>query len=216
MRHPARQRRLLASLAESGQQTPIVVVAVEGQVDRYVVNRRLQTNLGAGAVGSGHGGSGGVADERGCGGAVGPLPATVRTRDGAGGGLALGGVGAAFWLWVGRVGEAVRSQCELGVATAGADRGSAGSDPTTGARWQDLGAGGDEVSGAGGPPKPGRLPTDGRHLRRASLRYAGSRPTVWRVAPRFARRPQTYSGRPRAVFQNAAASAGESSARDRG
>ena len=36
VRHPARQRRLLASLAESGQQTPIVVVA-GGQADRYVV-----------------------------------------------------------------------------------------------------------------------------------------------------------------------------------
>jgi ParB family chromosome partitioning protein len=35
--HPGRQRRLLASLAESGQQTPIVVVAADGQVDRYVV-----------------------------------------------------------------------------------------------------------------------------------------------------------------------------------
>ena len=35
--HPARQRRLLASLAESGQQTPIVVVAAEGPADRYVV-----------------------------------------------------------------------------------------------------------------------------------------------------------------------------------
>jgi ParB family chromosome partitioning protein len=35
--HTARQRRLLASLAESGQQTPIVVVAAEGQADRYVV-----------------------------------------------------------------------------------------------------------------------------------------------------------------------------------
>jgi ParB-like chromosome segregation protein Spo0J len=31
VRHAARQRRLLASLAESGQQTPIVVVAAEGQ-----------------------------------------------------------------------------------------------------------------------------------------------------------------------------------------
>src|SRR5208337_3739579 len=31
------QRRLLASLADSGQQTPIVVVAAEGQPDRYVV-----------------------------------------------------------------------------------------------------------------------------------------------------------------------------------
>ena len=29
--------RLLASLADSGQQTPIVVVAVEGEADRYVV-----------------------------------------------------------------------------------------------------------------------------------------------------------------------------------
>ena len=37
VRHPARQRRLLASMAESGQQTPIVVVAAEGQADRYVV-----------------------------------------------------------------------------------------------------------------------------------------------------------------------------------
>jgi ParB family chromosome partitioning protein len=37
VRHPARQRQLLASLAEVGQQTPIVVVAVAGQADRYVV-----------------------------------------------------------------------------------------------------------------------------------------------------------------------------------
>ena len=37
VRHPARQRLLLASLADSGQQTPIVVVAVEGQANRYVV-----------------------------------------------------------------------------------------------------------------------------------------------------------------------------------
>jgi ParB family transcriptional regulator, chromosome partitioning protein len=37
VRHPARQRRLLASLAEVGQQTPIVVVAAEGHADRYVI-----------------------------------------------------------------------------------------------------------------------------------------------------------------------------------
>lgn len=37
VRHAARQRRLLASLAESGQQTPIVVVAAEGQAERYIV-----------------------------------------------------------------------------------------------------------------------------------------------------------------------------------
>src|ERR1700674_4111919 len=37
VRHPSRQRRLLASLADSGQQTPIVVVAAEDHPDRYVV-----------------------------------------------------------------------------------------------------------------------------------------------------------------------------------
>jgi ParB/RepB/Spo0J family partition protein len=37
VRHAARQRRLLASLAEVGQQTPIVVVVAEGQADHYVV-----------------------------------------------------------------------------------------------------------------------------------------------------------------------------------
>src|SRR5450756_2317068 len=37
VRHPARQRRPLASLAEAGQQTPIVVVAAAGQPDRYLV-----------------------------------------------------------------------------------------------------------------------------------------------------------------------------------
>lgn len=37
VRHPARQRKLIASLAESGQQTPIVVVPAEGHPDRYVL-----------------------------------------------------------------------------------------------------------------------------------------------------------------------------------
>jgi ParB family transcriptional regulator, chromosome partitioning protein len=37
VRYPVRQRRLLASLAEAGQQTPIVVVAAEGHAHRYVV-----------------------------------------------------------------------------------------------------------------------------------------------------------------------------------
>ena len=37
VRSPQRQRQLLASLAASGQQTPIVVAAVADQPDRYVV-----------------------------------------------------------------------------------------------------------------------------------------------------------------------------------
>jgi len=37
VRDPRRQRRLLASLADSGQQAPIVVVAAEGCTERYIV-----------------------------------------------------------------------------------------------------------------------------------------------------------------------------------
>jgi len=37
VRHPARQRRRLGSLADAGQQTPIVVVADAGQPNRYLV-----------------------------------------------------------------------------------------------------------------------------------------------------------------------------------
>ena len=37
VRHPQRQRQLLASLASVGQQTPIIVVAVADQPDRYLV-----------------------------------------------------------------------------------------------------------------------------------------------------------------------------------
>src|SRR5690242_14935086 len=35
--HPQRRRRLLASLADGGQEVPIVVLPAEGQADRYVV-----------------------------------------------------------------------------------------------------------------------------------------------------------------------------------
>jgi ParB/RepB/Spo0J family partition protein len=37
VRHPGQQQRLLASLAASGQQTPIIVVAVANQPNRYLV-----------------------------------------------------------------------------------------------------------------------------------------------------------------------------------
>src|SRR3989475_9716953 len=60
VRHAARQRRLLASLAEAGQQTPIVGGAAEGQADRYVVidgYKRVAAleQLGRGTVGAGGG-----------------------------------------------------------------------------------------------------------------------------------------------------------------
>jgi ParB family chromosome partitioning protein len=94
VRHPARQRRLLASLAESGQQTPIVVVAAEGAADRYVVidgYKRIVAleQLGRDTV---------EADERSRGRAAGALAAIIRARNRVGGGLAAGGVGAALRL----------------------------------------------------------------------------------------------------------------------
>ena len=100
VRHPARQRRLLASLAESGQQMPIVAVAAEGQTDRYVVidgYKRIAAleQLGRDTVEA----------------VVWPmseaaavllaLAAFIRTRERVGSGLAVGGVGAALRLRTG-------------------------------------------------------------------------------------------------------------------
>ena len=105
VRHPAQQRRLLASLAETGQQTPIVVVAAEGQADRYVVidgYKRLAVlqQLGRDTVEA-------VAAERSRGAGVGPLAALLPTRDRPGTRLAAGGVGAALRLWTGGVGASL-------------------------------------------------------------------------------------------------------------
>ena len=100
VRHPARQRRLLASLADSGQQTPIVVVAAEGQADRYVVidgYKRIGAleQLGRDTV------EAVVWPMSEAAAAAGPLAAAERTRDRAGGGLAAGRVGAALRLRAG-------------------------------------------------------------------------------------------------------------------
>ena len=48
IREPLRQRRLLASLAESGQQTPIVVVVSKDNRDRYlVIDGHKRVSLGS-------------------------------------------------------------------------------------------------------------------------------------------------------------------------
>src|SRR5262252_5290153 len=109
VRRPTRQRRLLASLADVGQQTPIVVVAVEGQADRYVVidgYKRIVAleQLGRDTVEA----------------VVWPMSEAAAvlldrslrlSEHEAGGGLAAAGVGAAFRLRTGGVGAPVRSQC---------------------------------------------------------------------------------------------------------
>ncbi len=67
VRHPARQRRLLASLADSGQQTPIVVAAQKCGADRYVVIDGYKRIAALEQLGRGEDGGAvlGMADERG-------------------------------------------------------------------------------------------------------------------------------------------------------
>ncbi len=61
VRRPERYRRLLASLAADGQQTPVVVVAAE-QPERYVVIDGYQRVAALTATGPGHSRSGGLVD----------------------------------------------------------------------------------------------------------------------------------------------------------
>src|SRR5580658_5301929 len=83
VRHPARQRRLLASLADSGQQTPIVVVAAEGETDRYVVIDGYKRMAALELLGRDTVEAVVWPMSEGRGSAAGPLAATERTRDGA-------------------------------------------------------------------------------------------------------------------------------------
>ncbi len=179
VRHAARQRRLLASLAESGQQTPIVVVAAEGAAERYVVidgYKRIAAleQLGRDTVEA----------------VIWPMSeaaAVVLDRS-----LRLSERETA--LEVGWLLAELEQRFGYGLDELARRFDRSVSDPAAGARRQGGGAGSHEVPGAGGAPKPGGLPADGGDLRPASLRFARSRPTVWRVAQRLARDPQTDSG----------------------
>ncbi len=122
--------------------------------------------------------------------------------------LVVGGDGAAFWLLAGGARAPLRPQHELGIAADGAGGVVAGSDPAARARRKDRGAGGDEVSGAGGPRGGGTLRTDGRRFHRAPLRYAAGRATLCGLAHRLARGPRAHSVRAGTVFENAAATTG--------
>ena len=150
VREPHRQRRLLASLAESGQQTPIVVVVSKDHRDRYLVidgYKRIAAlqQLGRDTV---------EATVWAMSEAEALLLSTVAAIQPAGKRagtrLAVVGDGATLRLLAGRTGAPFRPQRELGVAAAGAGRVAAGGDPAASTRRQNLSAGGDEVSGAGG------------------------------------------------------------------
>ena len=204
VRHPARQRRLLASLAEVGQQTPIVVVAVEGQPDRYLVidgYKRLAAlqQLGRDTVEavvwplreveallldrSLRWSEPETALEQGW------LLAELEQRYGYGREeLARRFDRSTSWVsrrlaLVDLLPEAIQQQVREG---------------------RDLRPRGHEVPGAGGPCQPGGLRAHGRCLRSASLRYAASRATVCGLARRLAPGPPTSSRPTRVVFQNPA------------
>src|SRR5213593_1012848 len=88
-RNPERQRRLMTSLAASGQQTPIVVIAVAKGPDRYLVIDGYKRIVALEQLGRD------------------TVEAFFRTRDGAGAGLAASGTGATFRLQLGRSGAAL-------------------------------------------------------------------------------------------------------------
>ena len=172
VREPHRQRRLLASLADSGQQTPIVVVAA-GPAGPLPGDRRPQAHRRARATGPGHGRSHGLGDERSRSSAAVEVAAVQPAGKRAGTRLAAGGDGAALRLLAGGTGAPFRPQRELGVAAAGAGGVAAGSDPAASARRQNRGASGDEVSGAGGASQRGRLRAHGGRIRRSTVATRG-------------------------------------------
>src|SRR6202034_2277164 len=145
VRHPARQRRLLASLAESGQQTPIVVVAADGDADRYVVIDGYKRIAALEPLGRD------TADA-----VVWPmseaaavlLDRSLRLSEHETAlevGWLLAELEQRFGYGLDELARRFDSQRELGIAPSGAGGDSTGSDPAAGARGQDSGAGGDEV-----------------------------------------------------------------------
>jgi hypothetical protein len=149
VREPQRQRRLLASLADSGQQTPIVVVAA-GPPDRYLVidgHKRVAAleQLGRDTVEATVW-------------AMSEAEAVLLSRSlrfspqesALEQGWLLAEMEQRFGYGLDELGAPLRPQPQLGVAAAGAGGVVAGSHPAARTRRKTRGASGHEVSGAGG------------------------------------------------------------------
>src|SRR5437773_9182769 len=153
VRHPARQRRLLASLADSGQQAPIVVVAAEGCTDRYVVidgYKRIAAleQLGRDTVEA----------------VVWPmseaaavlLDRSLRLSEHETAlevGWLLAEMEQRFGYSLDELARRFDRRVSWISPAPGAGGDSAGGDPAASARGEAVGAGGDEVSGASSAPK---------------------------------------------------------------
>src|SRR3984893_9939956 len=165
-----RQRQLLASLASSGQQAPIIVVAIPDQPDRYLVIDGYKRIAALQQLGRDTVEAVGLADERSPGSGAGPFAALFGTRECPGTGLVARGAGATVRLRPGGTGPTVRSQSELGVPSLGLGRATSRQRAATSARGRDPGAGGDEVFGTGGAWQCGRHPLEfGRISAHASV-----------------------------------------------
>jgi ParB/RepB/Spo0J family partition protein len=206
VRQPHRQRRLMASLAESGQQTPIVVVLGAEERERYLVIDGYKRIAALEQLGRD------------------TIEATVWAMSAAEAlllerslrcraqesaleqGWLLVEVEQSFGYgleelahrfdrsvsWVSRrlaLVELLPESIQQQVRKAG-------------------GATGHEVSGSDGARQPRRLRANGVGLGAAALPHAGSGTTLHRLAGGLARGPRARAGRAGTVFENAAAGAG--------
>ncbi len=207
VRQPHLQRRLLASLAESGQQTPIVVVLSPDHRDRYLVidgHKRIAAlqQLGRDTV-----------------------EATVWAMSAAEALLLDRSLrfspqesaleqGWLLWEMEQRLGYSLEELARrFDRSVSWVSRRLALVELLPEAIQQQVREGtgrratGDEVSGAGSARQPGAVCANGRRLRPAPLRHAASRTTLCRLAGRLARGPRAHPGRAGTVFENAAATA---------
>ena len=200
VRHPARQRRLIASLAEAGQQTPIIVIQTGG---RYLVidgHKRIAAlqQLGRDTVEAR-----GLGDERSRSAGAGTIAAHERAGSGARTRLAAGRDGMPSGMLDRRTRAALRPQQDMGGEPPGIGGDAAGIGAAAGARRQDRCAHRHAVSGTGGAHQPGALPAHGRHFRR-TVRGPRGKParSITLGATPAATRARTHSGSAEAVSRN--------------
>ena len=202
VRHPARQRRLLASLAEAGQQTPIIVIENAG---RYLVidgHKRIAAlqQLGRDTVDARR-----VGDERSRSAGAGTFAAHERAGDGARTRLAAGGDGKPVGLLDRGTGPALRPQPDLGGEPPGAG-GDAAARPSSNrcakarsprksrcATWCRWRASAWSIASAWPPPSPSNRGPRGKPVN--SIKPGGRQ---WRGA-------RTDPGRAEVIPQNARA-----------
>ena len=179
VRHPARFRRLLASLAETGQQTPIIVIPYEQrylvidghqriaaleQLRRDTVHALVWEMSEAEALLLAH---------------------SLRMNSEPETALEQGWLLAEMeesWLHDRRPGAAFRPQWDMGGAPSGAGGNSAGSGAAASPRRTHRRADRHEVSGSGGASQRGTVRADGTRIRTTSLDHAASRTALQGLA----------------------------------